>query len=76
MASILTINGLIETITKYNILLNIAINTGLYSPDTRVITEVRYGLKRAQSAFGMHTSWGGYAFIVCCFLLYLKNIAI
>ena len=73
MASILTINGLIETITKYNILLNIAINTGLYSPDTRVITEVRYGLKRAQSAFGMHTSWGGYAFIVCCFLLYLKK---
>lgn len=73
MASILTINGLIETVTKYNILLNIAINTGLYSPDTRVITEVRYGLKRAQSAFAMHTSWGGYCLLVFCFLFYLKK---
>lgn len=73
MAAILTINGLIETVTRYNILLNIAINTGLYSPDTRIITEVRYGLKRAQSAFAMHTSWGGYCFLVFCFLFYLKK---
>lgn len=76
MATVLSINGLIETLTHYNIILNLAIATGLYPSDTPIITEIRYGLKRAQSAFGMHTSWGGYAFIVCCFLLYLKNIAI
>lgn len=76
MAAVLSINGLIETLTHYNIILNLAITTGLYPSDTLIITEIRYGLKRAQSAFGMHTSWGGYAFIVCCFLLYLKNIAI
>lgn len=72
MAAVLSINGLIETLTHYNIILNLAITTGLYPSDTLIITEIRYGLKRAQSAFGMHTSWGGYAFIVCCFLLYLK----
>lgn len=73
MAAVLSVNGLIETLTHYNIILNLAIATGLYPSDTPIITEIRYGLKRAQSAFGMHTSWGGYAFIVCCFLLYLKK---
>lgn len=73
IATILSINGLIETLTRYNILLNVAIGTGLYSPSTPVITEVRYGLKRAQSAFAMHTSWGGYCFLAFCFLFYLKK---
>lgn len=73
MATILSINGFIETITHFNPLLNLSLVSGLYSEDTRIITEIRFGLKRAQSAFGMHTSWGGYAFIVCCFLLYLKK---
>lgn len=73
MSAMLAINGLIETITHYNPLLDIALLTGMYPSDTKIITEIRYGLKRAQSAFGMHTSWGGYTFIVACFLLYLKK---
>lgn len=73
MATILAVNGLIETIARYNILLSLAVGTGLYPDSTRIITEVRYGLKRAQSAFAMHTSWGGYTFIVFCFLFYLKK---
>lgn len=73
MAVVLSINGLIETITRYNILLNIAISTGLYPSNTPVVTEIRYGLKRAQSAFAMHTSWGGYCFLAFCFLTYLKK---
>lgn len=73
MALVLSVNGLVETITRYNVLLNVALTSGLYPDDTPVVTSIRYGLKRAQSAFGMHTSWGGYTFIVCCFLLYLKK---
>ena len=73
MATILAINGLIETVARYNILLSLAKGMGLYPESTTVITEIRYGLKRAQSAFAMHTSWGGYTFIVFCFLFYLKK---
>ena len=70
---IVCVNGLIEVATKQNILLMLLIKSGIYSPDTTIITEVRYGLKRAQSLFQMHTSLGGYCLITFSFLFYLKK---
>ncbi len=72
-ALIVCFNGLIEVITQQNILLMLLIKSGIYPPDTAVITEVRYGLKRAQSLFQMHTSLGGYCLITFSFLFYLKK---
>ena len=70
---IVCVNGLIEVATKQNILLMLLIKSGIYSPDTTIITEVRYGLKRAQSIFQMHTSLGGFCLITFAFLFYLKK---
>lgn len=70
---IVCINGLIEVTTKQNILLMLLIKSGIYSPETTIITEVRYGLKRAQSIFQMHTSLGGFCLITFTFLFYLKK---
>lgn len=73
MAALISVNGFLETITRQNILFDFLQDTGLYDKDARRITEVRFGLKRAQSAFTMHTSLGGYCLISFTFLYYLKK---
>lgn len=70
---IICINGIIEVITKQNLLLQLFINTGLYDKDTPIITEVRFGLKRIQSVFQMHTTMGGFCFVCFTFLFYIKK---
>lgn len=72
-AFVITINGLFETIFRYNILSELFVKIGLYPSSFWFVTGVRYGLKRAQSLFDMHTSLGGYCYIVFCFLLFLRS---
>ena len=73
LAGIMTLNGLFETIFRYNILSELFIKTGVYPDSFNFVTGVRYGLKRAQSLFDMHTSLGGFCYIVFYFLLYLRQ---
>lgn len=73
LSLIICINAIIEVITKQNILLQSLIGTGLYDENTRIITEIRFGLKRAQSLFRMHTTLGGYCLLSFAFLFYLKR---
>ena len=72
-AIIVIANGLIETFTEKNILLDVLMNSGLYDSETKTIMGERYGFKRAQSIFGMHTSLAGYAIPPLAFLLYLMR---
>lgn len=72
-AFVITINGLFETIFRYNILSELFVKIGIYPNNFWFVTGVRYGLKRAQSLFDMHTSLGGYCYIVFCFLLFLRS---
>lgn len=73
LSTILVINGVVETLVHYNPLLEIGRNFGLYSEDLRIVDEIRYGIKRSQSIFDMHTTWGGYTIISFCTLLFLSK---
>lgn len=73
LAGIMTLNGLFETIFRYNILSELFVKIGVYPDSFNFVTGVRYGLKRAQSLFDMHTSLGGFCYIVFYFLLYLRQ---
>lgn len=72
-AIVVIVNGLVETFAGTNILLDTFMNIGLYEEDTKTIMGERFGLKRAQSIFGMHTSLAGYAVPPLAFLLYLRQ---
>ena len=71
LSMIFSINGIIETITHSNPLLNFGINIGLISNDIPIIEEVRFGFKRVQSVFDMHTSWGGYTLLSFCLVFFI-----
>ena len=73
LSTVLVINGLVETLLHFNPLLEIGRNFGFYSEDLRIIDEIRYGIKRSQSIFDMHTTWGGYTIISFCTLLFLSK---
>lgn len=65
-------NTIIEVLTGYNPIYEFLIHSGLYNiENAKHITEVRFGLKRAQSIFSMHTTLGGYAYLVFGFYSYL-----
>lgn len=72
-AGIIAFNGLFETIFRYNVLSVLFVNLGIYPKDFLFITEIRFGLKRAQSLFDMHTSLGGFCYIAFYFLLFIRN---
>ncbi len=55
---IVSVYALYETVTKSNPFLEYLSNTDYYKT-VHLIKEVRYGVKRAQSLFSMHTSLGG-----------------
>lgn len=69
---IMTLNGFLETVLRYNILSELFVKIGVYPDSFWFVTGVRYGLKRAQSLFDMHTSLGGFCYIVFYFLLCLR----
>lgn len=64
--------ALYETISRTNPYINFVNGLGLYTNDY-VVTEIRFGLKRSQSIFAMHTTNGGIALILFCLLLYAKQ---
>ena len=64
--------ALYETISKTNPYINLMNGLGLYTNDY-VVTEIRFGLKRSQSLFAMHTTNGGIALVFFCLLLYAKQ---
>ncbi len=53
----ITVYSLFETATRSNPLVTLFSNMGLYN-EPSIITEVRFGLKRSQSVFLMHTTFG------------------
>lgn len=67
--------ALFETITKTNPYINFVNNLNLYSNDY-LVTEIRYGFKRSQSIFSMHTTNGGISLILFTILLYAKQHSI
>ena len=73
LSIVLVINGVVETLVHFNPLLELGRTLGLYSEDLPIITEIRYGIKRSQSVFDMHTTWGGYTIISFCTLLFLSK---
>lgn len=55
---IVSVYALFETVTGSNPFLEYLSNTDYYKT-VHLITEIRYGVKRAQSLFSMHTTLGG-----------------
>lgn len=55
---LVSIYALFETITRSNPLLNSLVLSGCYI-ESPLITDIRFGLKRAQAIFSMHTTLGG-----------------
>lgn len=57
-----------ETITRSNPFVEVMNDNGIYSVN-KIITEIRFGLKRSQGLFSMHTTNGGVAvilFVILC----------
>ena len=78
---LVSIYALFETITRSNPLLNSLVSSGCYI-ESPLITEIRFGLKRAQAIFSMHTTLGGvmlfnYALLLIAYkTAYLKKTRI
>lgn len=68
---IISIYGFVETFTSSNLFISFMNSNHLYRTEY-LVTEVRYGLKRAQSIYSMHTTFGGYALFIGFCLAYLK----
>lgn len=63
-ASSFVVLAIIEMITSNNPYIDFVTNIGAYRVDT-YIDEMRYGFKRCQSVFSMHTTLGGSALLTC-----------
>lgn len=78
---LVSIYALFETITRSNPLLNSLVLSGCYI-ESPLITEIRFGLKRAQAIFSMHITLGGvmlfnYALLLIAYkTAYLKKTRI
>lgn len=78
---LVSIYALFETITRSNPLLNSLVLSGCYI-ESPLITDIRFGLKRAQAIFSMHTTLGGvmlfnYALLLIAYkTAYLKKTRI
>lgn len=69
---IIAFYALFETISRINPYIDFVNRLGLYTNDY-VVTEIRFGLKRSQSIFAMHTTNGGISLACFCLLLYAKQ---
>ena len=71
---IVSLYSLYEAITRSNPYIDIVNSMKAYSLDY-VVTEIRFGIKRTQSVFSMHTTNGAVSLLLFCFLLdsYLKG---
>ena len=64
--------ALFETVTASNPFIEYMNSSHAYLNDF-LITEVRFGIKRSQSIFSMHTTNGAISLVLFCLLLYLKR---
>ncbi len=64
--------ALFETVTTSNPFIEYINSSHAYLNDF-LITEVRFGIKRSQSIFSMHTTNGAISLALFCLLLYLKR---
>lgn len=66
--------SLFETLTRTNPIVNALIQTDAYTYDT-LIEEIRFGLKRSQGVFSMHTTNGGGSLLLflTCYVLKRYN---
>lgn len=62
---------LIETVLEVNPYMEFVNGWGLYKEDF-LITEIRFGLKRSQSIFSMHTTNGAVLLMLFCMILWLR----
>lgn len=69
---IVAIYALYEAVTRTNPYIQFVNDLNIYSQKF-YITEVRFGIKRCQSFFSMHTTLGAVALILGCFLFYIKQ---
>jgi hypothetical protein len=69
---IFSLYAVIETIIGSNPYIDIVTSNNLYVYDT-IINDIRFGFKRSQSLFSMHTTLGYLSMISCVFLLYIKR---
>lgn len=70
-ACIISFYGLFETLTNSNPFIELINSLNLYINDY-LVTEIRFGIKRGQSIFAMHTTNGGISLVLACLLLYIK----
>ena len=72
--SFIGLYSLFETLTRSNPYIYFINSIDAYRLDY-VVTEIRYGLKRTQSIFSMHTTSGAVSLLLFCFLffVYLKG---
>lgn len=67
--SFIGLYSLFETLTRSNPYIYFINSIDAYRLDY-VVTEIRYGLKRTQSIFSMHTTSGAISLLLFCFLLF------
>ena len=60
--------AIVETVMGENPYIQFVNSEGLYVNNT-VVTEMRYGFKRSQSLFGMHTTSAGVSLIISCIIM-------
>lgn len=65
--------ALFETVTRSNPYIDMVNALGSYT-DINFIEEIRYGLKRSQSIFSMHTTSGAVCIVLFSFLLVAKKM--
>lgn len=72
LGGIIGIYSLFETITRTNPYVNFVNSLGAYINDF-LITEIRFGVKRSQTLFAMHTTNAGISLILFYVLFYIKK---
>lgn len=72
LGGIIGIYSLFETITRTNPYINFINSLGAYISDF-LITEIRFGVKRSQTLFAMHTTNAGISLILFYVLFYIKK---
>ena len=70
---IIGVYTLFETVTRSNPYIDIVNALGTYTSDA-FIQEIRFGLKRSQSIFSMHTTSGAVCMVLFCVLLVAKKM--
>lgn len=71
MSLVVGVYTLVETIISSNHYMFIVNSLELYSQDI-IVEDIRFGMKRAQAIFGMHTTLGGFSTMMAGLLLWVR----